>query len=73
MVTRADLIADGCVPNPNMWIGDGWFYCRACRVERKHEAYSHKGEADCYEVCKTCGTYSGRNAMRTQPVLVETR
>ena len=60
MLTKAQLLADGCVLNRNMWIGDGWIWCRKCRAYQFHEAYSHSGESDCYEVCQTCGTYSGR-------------
>ena len=60
MLTKAELLADGCVPNPNCWIADGWMYCRTCEAYSFHSAFSHPGIGDCYEICKTCGTYTGR-------------
>lgn len=64
MLTKDQLLADGCVPNPNMWLGDGWFYCRTCEQYTFHRAWSHKGEADAYEVCLICDTYTGRLPLR---------
>lgn len=65
-ITRAQLIADGCTVNPNMWIGSGFFHCPTCGGDRRHEALSHTGAADCYEVCLGCGLYHGRESMRAQ-------
>ena len=59
MLTKDHLLADGCVPNPNMWLGAGWMYCRTCQTYSQHRAFSHQGTADCYEVCNACDTYSG--------------
>jgi len=60
MLTKAELLADGCVPNPNMWIGDGWLYCKTCEAFQFHRALSHPGVGDCYECCLVCNTYTGR-------------
>ena len=50
----------GVVPNRNMWIGNGWLHCAGCMDYRMHEAYSHPGTSDCYEVCGTCQRYYPR-------------
>ena len=68
MLTKAQLIADGCVPNQNMWIGDGWMFCRTCNRYSFHGAMSHQAEADCYEVCKVCDTYTGNLRLKGSPV-----
>lgn len=72
MLTKADLIADGCVPNPNMWIGDGWLYCRTCERFQFHGAWSHPGETDCHEVCKVCDTYTGKLKLKGTPMTTAT-
>ena len=59
MLTKQQLIADGCVPNRNMWIGDGWFWCKGCEKYTLHRAFSHRGDSDCYEVCLECNQYHG--------------
>ncbi|MEY2873477.1 MAG: hypothetical protein RLZZ373_848 [Pseudomonadota bacterium] len=73
MITRAQLEADGCVVNPCMWIGDGWFYCRTCDRSTRHVALSHRGESDAYEVCTTCDTYTGRGRLRDHAVTEQRR
>jgi hypothetical protein len=52
--TVADL---GVVRNPNMWIGGGFLFCVGCQTYRTHDAYSHWGMSDCFEVCRTCQRY----------------
>ena len=64
MLTKAELIADGCVPNPHMWIGDGWMYCPRCQRYAFHQAWSRPGDYACYEVCPHCDTYNGQNSLR---------
>lgn len=44
------------IPNPNMWIGDGWLFCLTCDRYSFHDALSHPGERDCYLECQKCGT-----------------
>jgi hypothetical protein len=65
VITVAALVADGCAPNVRMWIGDGWFYCRTCRRQTSHVAYSHRGKADCFEVCTVCHQYHGPETLRS--------
>lgn len=60
MITRTRLDRAGLVMNPHMWIGDGWFFCRTCSDYTRHYAMSHPGQADCWEVCGSCETYSGK-------------
>ena len=69
-LTREQLIADGCVRNINM-PAPGRLHCRICASEQPHHAYSHKGSADCYEVCTACGCYSGRTELRGAPPCAE--
>lgn len=64
IVTRTELEAAGLVPNRHMWIGDGWIYCPLCARNTLHDAWSHKGDSDCFEVCKSCECYSGPNRLR---------
>lgn len=64
MLTKAELIADGCVKNPHIYIADGWMYCPTCQVWQFHEALSHLGLGDCYECCQTCGHYHGQHALK---------
>jgi hypothetical protein len=52
--TVADL---GVVRNPHMWIGGGFLFCVGCQTYRTHDAYSHWGMSDCFEVCRTCERY----------------
>ena len=63
--TRQELDAAGKVVNRNMWIGDGWFFCKCCKRETPHYAMSTPKQADCFEVCRVCDNYSGN-----QPVEV---
>lgn len=58
--TRKVLDSLGLVVNRNMWIGDGWIYCKFCQKYTFHYAMSHKGKADCYEVCRECDNYTGK-------------
>lgn len=57
--TEEQLKALGLVENPFMWIADGWFFCVTCQRYTYHFAMSHPRQADCFEVCKECKTYSG--------------
>lgn len=59
--TRAELVRAGLVVNQNMWLGSGWFYCPNCKAYRYHEALSHPGRADCFEVCRECHAYTGNH------------
>ena len=59
MLTKAELVTDGCVPNRNAWTGDGWFYCRGCEAYSFHRAFSHPGRGDVYAVCLVCDQYHG--------------
>ena len=70
MLTLDQLIADGCVWNPHMWIGDGWMYCRGCEKYTFHRAWSHRGASDCFEVCLECQQYHGTNRLSTDPIQV---
>lgn len=54
------VAALGIVPNPHLWIGAGFFYCVGCRAYQYHDAYSHPGQADCFEVCRGCQQYYAR-------------
>jgi hypothetical protein len=55
---RVFTIADlGVVRNHHMWIGHGFFYCVGCQDYQYHDAYSHPGMSDCFEVCRTCQRY----------------
>lgn len=63
-ISRAELEADGAVRNPNMWIGDGWMYCKGCKRYTFHHAMSHPGERDCYEVCGDCDCYYGEEKLK---------
>lgn len=59
-LTREELETKGLVVNPNMPLFGGWFYCRICERYSHHYAMSHKGESDCFEICRDCNCYSGR-------------
>jgi len=62
ILTRLWLDKMGCIVNPNMWIGDGWFYCAVCKEYSRHYAMSHTElPGKCFEVCKKCNSYSGAN------------
>jgi hypothetical protein len=63
--TRQDLDKAGKVVNPNMWLGDGWYFCKVCKKYTFHYAMSTPKQADCFEVCRECDNYSGN-----QPVEV---
>ena len=64
MLTADQLRGDGCVPNLNLWIGDGWFYCPGCEKYSFHRAFSHRGESDSYEVCLECNQYHGSTPLK---------
>ena len=58
--TRAQLFAAGLVVNHHMYLAGRWFYCRSCGRNTRHYAMSHRGLADCFEVCEECDTYNGQ-------------
>lgn len=55
--TRDELDQMGLVVNPYMYIGDGWRFCVVCMRYAYVYAMSHKGMADCFEVCRDCETH----------------
>ena len=57
--TVQELESRGLIRNPNMWIGNGWFYCVVCSEYTYHFAMSHRNDSDCFEICKQCKSYSG--------------
>ena len=59
--SRQELDTLGYSINPNMWLGDGWFFCKVCRQDTPHYAMSNSARLDCVEVCRHCDNYSGRN------------
>ena len=63
VVTVAELREAGLIPNRHMWIGNGWMFCRVCNQYAYHDAWSHRGTSDCYEVCRECQCYSGHHAI----------
>lgn len=74
IVTRPELVEAGLVPNPHLWIGDGWIYCRVCERYTFHQAWSVPQQAQpvCFEVCLSCNYYSGRYPVpRAVPVGVQ--
>ena len=48
----------GLIVNPHMYLGSAWFYCRVCREYTYHYAMSHKGQSDCFEICKKCDSFA---------------
>lgn len=70
MITKAQLIADGCVRNPNMWLGPSWFFCKGCEQYAYHTAFSHPGAGDCYELCLQCNEYHGNLQLKGAPMSV---
>jgi len=59
IITKAELESFGMVVNPNMWLGDAFFYCYNCKQYQYHYAMSFKSMISCYEVCEKCQCYSG--------------
>ena len=57
-MTKKELESQGLVVNPNMWLGSGWMHCKVCKKYTYHYAMSHKGQNDCYEICRESDTYS---------------
>jgi len=67
ILTIEQLVKDGCVENPHMPLIDGGFqYCRTCLTYNYHDAMSHHGISDCYEVCRVCQTYTGPRQLRNK-------
>jgi hypothetical protein len=69
--SRLFLEQVGLEVNPNMWLGGGWFYCAFCKEYTHHYAMSHKGQSDCFEICKKCDSYSGNKNPVTENSLIE--
>lgn len=61
--TRAELEEMGLVVNPNMYIGDGWRFCITCNRYAYVNAMSHRGQSDCFEVCRDCNTHTSRGVI----------
>lgn len=58
--SRQELDKGDYTVNNNMWLGDGWFFCKVCKKYTFHYAMSHKtNRQECVEVCHECDNYSG--------------
>ena len=64
MLTAQQLADDRAVPNPNIWLGNGWMMCKGCNTYTFHHAVSHPNTSDCYEVCNTCNCYYGTEPLK---------
>lgn len=59
IIPESELIAQGLVRNPNMWMPNGgWHYCTFCRAYRYSKAYSTPGMTDCKAVCLDCNNHT---------------
>lgn len=65
-IKRAELLADGAVQNPHVYLGSGFIYCGRCLQYTYHDAltYPYPQSGLVYEVCLTCDTYTGGHEMR---------
>lgn len=57
VISYDEMTSMGLVLNPNMYIGNGYMFCGNCNDYTYHFAMSHRGQADCYELCKDCNSY----------------
>ena len=67
--SRLFLEQVGYKVNPNMWIGNGWFYCAFCKEYTHH--YAMSGSVECLEICKECDSYSGNKNPVTENSLIQ--
>lgn len=54
--TRGELDEMGLVVNPNVYIGSGFWFCIPCNMYTHMIAMSHKGQSDCFALCRVCNT-----------------
>jgi len=65
--TIEELAEFNIVPNPNLWIGNGWIPCPVCQKMTFHKGYSHAGAADQYLVCENCKLCVNRHEISNVP------